>query len=90
MLQQAMQKISVYIISILLVLPCSIPEVKAQNEPPDTVILPLKIRAGIDLIGPAVFLYNNDNLNIEGFVSADLNAKTGIFVGMGYSNFNLG
>lgn len=82
-----MQRISVYIISILFVLLCCIPEAKAQDEPPDTVIIPLKIRAGIDLAGPAVYLYDNDNLNIEGFVSADLNAKTGIFIGMGYSNF---
>ena len=82
-----MQKISVYIISILFVLLCCIPRVKAQEEPPDTVILPLKIRVGIDLAGPAIYLYDNDNLNIEGFVSADLNAITGIFIGAGYSNF---
>jgi len=82
-----MQKISVYIISILFVMLCCIREAKAQNEPPDTVVLPLKIRAGIDLIGPAIYIYDNDNLNIEGFVSVDLNAKTGIFVGVGYSNF---
>jgi len=87
MLQQTMQKISVYIISILFVMLCCIREAKAQNEPPDTVVLPLKIRAGIDLIGPAIYIYDNDNLNIEGFVSVDLNAKTGIFVGVGYSNF---
>ncbi len=82
-----MQKISAYIISILFVLNFWNPEAEAQNQPPDTVIVPLKIRVGVDIAGPAIYLFDNNNLNTEGYISVDLNAKTGIFLGAGYSNY---
>ncbi len=87
MSQQMIKKISVYIISLLFVMNCCIPEAGAQNQPPDTVIIPLKIRAGVDIAGPAIYLYDKNNLNIEGYFSCDLNAKTGIFLGAGYSDY---
>jgi len=62
-------------------------EAGAQNQPPDTIILPLKIRAGAEILGPVIYLTDKNNLNTEGYISVDLNAKTGIFLGAGYSDY---
>ena len=82
-----MKRISVYIISLLVIIGYSGSEAGAQNQPPDTVIVPLKVRAGADIMGPVIYLIDRNNLNIEGYVSVDLNAKTGIFLGAGYSDY---
>ena len=82
-----MKRISVYYTSLLIVLsPCTM-QVRAQNQPPDTVILPLKIRAGVEVTGPVIYLTDKNNLNAEGYISVDLNAKTGLSLGAGYSDF---
>ena len=53
----------------------------------DTVLFPLKIRAGFDLIGPAVYIYDNDNLNLEGYLSLDRNEKISYVIEGGYLNY---
>jgi hypothetical protein len=59
----------------------------AQDEPPDTVVIPLKIRAGLELAGPVIYFTDKNNLSFEGYVSGDLNEKMAIFLGGGYADF---
>jgi len=61
--------------------------VSGQTEPPDTVEIPLKIRLGADVTGPLLYLTDRTTLNTELFISADLNTKTGIFLGGGFSDY---
>jgi hypothetical protein len=80
-----MGRISVYIISILILI-CSL-SVNGQTEPPDTVIIPLKIHIGAEATGPVIYFIDRNNLNTEGFISADLNERYGLFLGGGYSDY---
>ncbi len=64
-----MRRIYAYFISLLLLL--SAAELVAQ----DTILFPLKIRAGFDLVGPGMYIYDNDNLSMEGYVSFDKSEK---------------
>jgi len=80
-----MRKTYVYIISILC-LGFSM-AASAQDEPPDTVVIPLKIRAGLELAGPVIYFTDKNNLSFEGYVSGDLNEKMAIFLGGGYADF---
>ncbi|MBN2665356.1 MAG: hypothetical protein JXR67_02510 [Bacteroidales bacterium] len=77
-----MRKISVYFISLFLIL--DLPGIMAQ----DTILFPLKIRAGFDIIGPGIYMSDKNNLNMEGFLSFDRNEKMAYIVEGGYSNFN--
>jgi hypothetical protein len=54
----------------------------------DTINLPLKIRTGIEVSGPALYFSNKDILNAEGYVSADLNAGTSFLIGGGYLDYS--
>lgn len=76
-----MRRIFVYTISLLFLLSFKI--LSGQ----DTIQFPLKIRAGFDLVGPAVYIYNNDNLNLEGYVSYDRNEKLSYVLEAGYLNY---
>ncbi|MBG0859080.1 MAG: hypothetical protein IQL11_06215, partial [Bacteroidales bacterium] len=80
-----MWKISVYIISLLIL--CSPDLLLAQEQPEDSVTIPLKIKAGIDVIGPVIYLTDRNILNTEGFVAVDLNEKYALYAGGGYSDF---
>jgi len=82
-----MRKIFGYFINILMLLSAGSFIVRAQTEPPDTVEIPLKIRIGAEVTGPVIYLTDNNNLNAEGFISADLNERWGVFLGAGYSDF---
>ena len=79
-----MRKISAYFISALSVL--SWTSMNGQ-ELPDTVEIPLKIRAGMEVTGPVLYSFDKDNLNMEGYLSVDLNEKLSVFLGGGYSDF---
>lgn len=59
----------------------------AATEPPDTVVFPLAIRAGIDFAGPVIYLTDKNNLTAEGYLSADLNEKRSLLLGVGYANY---
>src|SRR4030043_1538168 len=82
-----MRRISAYYISILILLFSGSSVANGQTEPPDTVVIPLKIRVGVEVTGPVIYLTDKNNLNAEGFISADLNERIGLFVGAGYSDF---
>lgn len=76
-----MRKISAYIISLLTLFFNG--NLKAQ----DTVLFPLKIRAGIDLAGPGIYLYDKNNLSMEGLISFDWNEKRSYVFEGGYLNY---
>lgn len=81
-----MKKTFVYFISIFIL---SWAQMEGQDnaEPPDSVEILLKIRTGIEVAGPVMYFFDKDNLNIEGHLSADLNEKTSLFLGGGYSDY---
>jgi hypothetical protein len=85
----SVRKIYVYIISLLLII--STGELMAQTtpatEPPDTVTIPLAIRTGIDISGPVIYLTDKSILNVEGYLSADLNEKRSLYLAGGYANY---
>ena len=58
-----------------------------REKIPDTVTFPLKIRTGIDITGPVIYFTDKNILNAEGYISADLNEKLGVFLGAGYSDY---
>jgi len=78
-----MRRISRYIISFLCLLAGSNVYTNAQ----DTLDIPLKMRAGIDLFGPAMYLTDNNILSAEGYFSIDLNEKRSVFISAGYLNY---
>jgi hypothetical protein len=78
-----MRRISVYFISLLLVAICSFGQIKAQ----DTLLIPLKIKVGLEVSGPAIYYIEKKNLNAEGYIAFDLNEKTTALFGAGYSDY---
>lgn len=82
-----MKKIYAYIISltaIFLTLPLAAQE---PEQPADSVDIPLKIRTGIDIAGPAIYLADRDILNIEAFTSVDFNEIQSLYIGAGFSDY---
>ncbi len=53
----------------------------------DTLMIPMKIRAGIDLVGPGIYIDNRNNLTVEGFISYDRNEKMSYVIEGGYLNY---
>lgn len=82
-----MRQIFSFIISIVIILSMCNVTVIAQEQSGDTIILPLKIRINTDIAGPAISLYDKGILNLEGNFSIDLGARTGFFLGAGYSDY---
>ncbi len=82
-LQQKLKRISRYFISLPLLLFCCA-SVSAQ----DTVYIPLKIRAGVELSGPVIHYFNKDILTTEGNLSVDLSEKRTAMIGGGYVNYS--
>jgi hypothetical protein len=80
-----MKKTYLYIISFLIILT----SIKAhgQDVPQDSVLIPLKLRVGIEASGPVIYFTDKNNLNLEGYFSADLNEKMALYFAGGYSNF---
>ncbi len=82
-----MTKTYAYSISILFTfLYAQLPGQNAE-ELPDTVEIPLKIRAGLEVAGPVIYFTDKNILSIEGHLSADLNEKIAIRLGGGYSDY---
>jgi hypothetical protein len=73
----------VYSISLLLFLCCNLITVKAQ----DTIPFPLKIRIGIEVVGPAKYITDKNVLNTEGYISVDLNEKRSLMLAAGYLDY---
>lgn len=76
-----MRRIYAYFISLLLFL--SAAELVAQ----DTILFPLKIRAGFDLVGPGVYIYDNEKLILEGYVSFDKSEKISFVLEAGHADY---
>lgn len=76
-----MERTFVYIISLFLISAAGL--VKAQ----DTILFPLKIKAGIELSGPVIYFTNKSNLSAEGYLSVDINEKTALVLAAGYLDY---
>jgi hypothetical protein len=83
-----MRKTFVFIISLLFIL-IDGTTIKGQGQDStqsgDSVIIPLKIRIGIEVAGPVIYYTDKSILNLEGYLSADLNEKISLLLGTGYS-----
>ncbi|MDP4222252.1 MAG: DUF6048 family protein [Bacteroidota bacterium] len=53
----------------------------------DTVMFPLKLRLGFDLVGPGYYYYDKNNLNLEGHFSVDKSEKMSFAAEGGYLNY---
>jgi len=86
-----MKRIYVYIISVALLVAST--ELSAQfnynTADPDSVDVQLNIRVGVDVANPVLYFVNDNNLNLEGYASVDLNEKYGISFNGGYTDYNL-
>lgn len=78
-----MRRICEYFISILFLILCGLSEVSAQ----DTLFIPLKINAGIEVVGPVTYFMDKKTLSTEAYISADLNEKTAIVLAGGYLDY---
>ncbi|HLN56431.1 MAG TPA: DUF6048 family protein [Bacteroidales bacterium] len=78
-----MKIISTYITSIFLLVTAIVP---AKGQ--DTVDVPLNIRIGAEMLGPSIYLIDKKTLSAEGNVYLDLNEKTSLMIGGGYSNYS--
>jgi hypothetical protein len=78
-----MRRISVYFISFLLLLISGFEQIFAQ----DTLLIPLKIKVGFEVSGPAIYYIEKKNLNAEAYLAVDLNEKISAYLGAGYLDF---
>jgi hypothetical protein len=78
-----MRRIFAYITSFLILLSGSNKYLNAQ----DTIDIPLKMRAGIELSGPAFYFIDKSILSTEGYFSVDLNEKRSAFFSAGYLDY---
>ena len=67
---------------------------ESAAPPPDSVVIPLNIKISFEIAGPVIYftdkyILNTDRniLNTEGYVSYDLNEKTALCFGGGYSDY---
>jgi hypothetical protein len=78
-----MRRISAYFISLSLIIICSLGQVIAQ----DTLLIPLKMKIGLEVSGPATYFIEKGNLNAEGYFAIDINEKVSALLGAGYLNY---
>jgi len=78
-----MRRTSAYFISLLLVLFISSVPVHGQ----DTINIPLKIKVGLEVSGPAIYFSDKKILNAEGYISVDLDEKRSVVFGAGYLDY---
>ncbi len=78
-----MRRISVFFISLLSILIGTSDPIQAQ----DTLLIPLKIKVGLEASGPAINISDKNILNAEGYLAVDLNEKLSAVVGAGYLNY---
>jgi hypothetical protein len=76
-----LRKISVYIINFLIITS----NLPAQAQ--DSIKVPLNIRAGLDVYGPANYFFNRKNLSIEGYIAFDRDIKKTYVLEAGYQDF---
>jgi hypothetical protein len=78
------RKISGYCISLVICLGTFLQGVSAQ----DTLLIPLKIKIGAEVSGPATYFIEKKNLSAEGYIAVDLNEKISAVLGAGYLNYS--
>jgi Domain of unknown function (DUF6048) len=78
-----MWRIFAYFISLILFLNYGLIQVQAQ----DTIPIPLKIKIGLEVSGPAIYYSDKNILNEEGYISVDLDEKHSAILDAGYLNF---
>lgn len=78
-----MRRTFAYFISLLLILTCGQEYANCQ----DTNLIPLNIKVGLEVSGPAIYISDANNLNTEGYVSVDVNEKRSWVLGAGYLNY---
>jgi hypothetical protein len=76
-----MMRIFTYFISLLLILADG--SLCAQ----DTILFPLKIRAGVDIVGPGIYLKEKNNLSLEGYILYERNEKMSYVIEAGYLDY---
>src|SRR5512140_2741891 len=76
-----MRRTYVYFISLVILFSNLV--VSAQ----DTIMFPLKVRAGFDISGPVLYFTDKNNMSIEGFVSFDKSEKMAFVAEGGYLNY---
>lgn len=79
MSQHRMSRIYVYIISITLLLNSFWQQAGAQ----DTIMFPMKVRLGFELLGSSKYFYEKERTNLEFTVSADLNERVSAVLSLG-------
>jgi hypothetical protein len=79
-----MRRISVYIISTILVFSSLTVRVSAQ----DTIQFPMKFRLGFEALGSAKYFYEKDRVNLEGYFSTDLSEKFSVIFVAGHSDYS--
>jgi hypothetical protein len=72
-----------YHTSLIVFLVLHIIQVHAQ----DTIPIPLKIKIGIDVLGPATYYSDKNVLNLEAYMSVDLDESKAVVVSVGSSNY---
>lgn len=78
-----MRRTSAYFIRLLLIFISGPVPLIAQ----DTLLIPLKIKIGLEASGPAIYISDKNVLNAEGSVSVDVNEKRSWAFGAGYLNY---
>jgi hypothetical protein len=58
-----------------------------QVQAQDSILIPLKIKIGIDVLGPAAYYSDKNILNTEAYISVDLDESKAIIVAGGSSNY---
>ena len=77
-----------FIMALLFMTGHAFSQASGNGEVQDSVDIPLKIRTGIDITGPAIWFTDKSILNAEAYISADLNEKFALFLGAGYSDYS--
>lgn len=78
-----MRRICAYFSSLLVIILSTIPQVKCQ----DTLMIPLRINVGLEVIGPVTYFIDKGTLSAEGFASVDLNEKWSAALNIGYLDY---
>jgi hypothetical protein len=58
-----------------------------QVHAQDTIPIPLKIKVGLEVSGPAIYYSDKNIFNEEGYISVDLDEKRSVVLAAGYLNF---
>jgi len=73
----------VFSINLLFFVNCSLTRVQGQ----DTIPIPLKIKIGVEAVGPAMYYSDKNILNTEAYISVDLNERRSFMIAAGYLDF---